>query len=55
MKNIAIIGAGMSGIVAARTLTQAGHHVEVFEKSQGVGGRMSTRETTFGNFDHGAQ
>ncbi len=53
--NIAIIGAGIAGITAARTLTQAGHHVQVFEKSRGPGGRMSTRESNFGTFDHGAQ
>ena len=54
-KHIAIIGAGMAGIAAARTLMQAGHQVTVFEKSKGVGGRMSTRQTEFGSFDHGAQ
>jgi renalase len=54
-KHFAIIGAGMAGITAARTLTQAGHRVTVFEKSQGVGGRMSTRRSEFGSFDHGAQ
>jgi predicted NAD/FAD-dependent oxidoreductase len=53
--NIAIIGAGIAGITAARTLVKAGHHVHVFEKSRGAGGRMSTRETNFGTFDHGAQ
>jgi renalase len=54
-KHIAIIGAGMAGITAARTLMQAGHHVTVIEKSRGAGGRMSTRHTEFGNFDHGTQ
>lgn len=53
--NIAIVGAGMAGITAARTLKQAGHAVTVFEKSRGAGGRMATRETTHGTFDHGAQ
>jgi hypothetical protein len=53
--NIAIIGAGIAGITAARTLAQAGHHVHVFEKSRGAGGRMSTRDSNFGTFDHGAQ
>jgi predicted NAD/FAD-dependent oxidoreductase len=41
--NIAIIGAGIAGITAARTLANAGHKVQVFEKSRGAGGRMSTR------------
>jgi predicted NAD/FAD-dependent oxidoreductase len=54
-RNIAIIGAGMSGVVCARTLLQAGHRVTLFEKSAGVGGRMATRQTPFGSFDHGAQ
>ena len=53
--HIAIIGAGMAGITAARTLVQAGHRVQVFEKSRGAAGRMSTRETVFGTFDHGTQ
>jgi renalase len=54
-KHIAIIGAGMAGITAARTLAKAGHRVTVLEKSHGAGGRMSTRRTEFGSFDHGAQ
>ena len=45
----------MAGIVCARTLVQAGHRVTVFEKSPGTGGRMSTRRSPFGGFDHGAQ
>ena len=54
-KHIAIVGAGIAGISCARTLVQAGHRVTVFEKSRGVGGRMSTRNSPFGTFDHGAQ
>ena len=30
-------------------------NVKVFEKSRGVGGRMSTRKETSFTFDHGAQ
>ncbi|CAN5437079.1 hypothetical protein BH11PSE7_BH11PSE7_21900 [soil metagenome] len=45
----------MAGIACARTLVQAGHKVTVFEKSRGTGGRMSTRNSPFGTFDHGAQ
>ncbi|NBO15850.1 MAG: FAD-binding protein, partial [Betaproteobacteria bacterium] len=51
----AIVGAGMAGVVAARTLWRAGHQVSVFEKSSGASGRMATRHTDFGSFDHGAQ
>lgn len=54
-KHIAIVGAGIAGISCARTLVQAGHRVTVFEKSRGVGGRMATRSSPFGTFDHGAQ
>ena len=54
-KNIAIVGAGMAGVACARTLQQAGHQVTVFEKSSAPGGRMATRRTPFGSFDHGAQ
>ena len=54
-KKIAVIGAGIAGITCARTLVQAGHEVTVFEKSRGVGGRMATRSTAFGTFDHGTQ
>jgi renalase len=53
--NIAVVGAGMAGITAARTLMQAGHRVTLFDKSRGFGGRMATRQTEFGSFDHGAQ
>ena len=54
-KHFAIIGAGIAGIACARTLVQAGHQVTVFEKSHSAGGRMSTRSSSFGSFDHGAQ
>jgi predicted NAD/FAD-dependent oxidoreductase len=53
---IAIIGAGLSGLVAAQQLMQAGHTVTVFEKSRGMGGRMSTRYAKgdrSSKFDHG--
>ncbi len=53
---IAIIGAGISGLFAARTIADQGLDVVVFEKSRGVGGRMATRRTPFQQrFDHGAQ
>lgn len=52
---IAIVGAGISGLTAARQLQSQGHTVTVYEKSAGVSGRMSTRLTEFGGFDHGAQ
>ncbi len=54
-QNIAIVGAGMAGVACARTLLQAGHQVRLFEKGQSLGGRMATRNSPFGTFDHGAQ
>mgnify|MGYP001382774367 CR=1 FL=1 len=54
-RHIAIVGAGMAGVACARTLVQAGHRVTLFEKSRGAGGRMATRRSEFGGFDHGAQ
>ena len=54
-KTVAIIGAGISGLTAARMLTDAGIKVTVFEKSRGVGGRTANRRSEYGSFDHGAQ
>jgi len=52
---IAVVGAGVSGAIAARTLVDHGLSVHVFEKSRGVGGRMATRRYDGFEFDHGAQ
>ncbi len=54
-RHVAVVGAGLSGISCARTLHEAGHRVQLFEKSRGFGGRMATRNSPFGSFDHGAQ
>ena len=54
MKNIAIIGAGLSGLVAAKQLGNVAN-VTIFEKSKGVGGRIATRRSGLYSFDHGAQ
>ena len=50
----AIIGSGLSGSVLAYYL-QKSTSVSLFEKSQGVSGRMSTRSFADFEFDHGAQ
>jgi photolyase PhrII len=52
---IAVIGAGVAGLAAARTLHDQGHRVRVFEKSRGLGGRAATRRHGEAGFDHGAQ
>jgi photolyase PhrII len=53
---VAVIGAGIAGAAAARTLQDAGHCVTVFDKGRGVGGRLATRRgDNDATFDHGAQ
>lgn len=54
-RSIAIIGAGLAGLSCAQALVERGHHVNIFEKSRGVGGRMSTRSFETWACDHGAQ
>ena len=55
-KNIAVVGGGMTGVTAARTLANAGANVTVYEKSRGLGGRLATRRLDGGfSADHGAQ
>lgn len=53
--SIAVIGAGIAGIAAARRLGEAGAHVTLLEKARGLGGRMATRRAEGFAFDHGAQ
>lgn len=50
MNKIAVIGAGASGLTFAEHWPNT---VTVFEKSRGVGGRMSTRRKEALRFDHG--
>lgn len=53
--DILVIGAGLAGLTLARELSGRGPKVVVIEKSGSPGGRLSTRHTDFGSFDHGAQ
>jgi len=53
--DIAVIGAGVAGLSAARSLHDQGHRVTVFEKSRGLGGRAATRRIGDIGLDHGAQ
>jgi renalase len=55
---VVIIGAGMSGLVAARTLHDESRGeiaVTVVDKGRSPGGRMATRRIGAATFDHGAQ
>ncbi|MEA5527419.1 NAD(P)/FAD-dependent oxidoreductase [Nodularia spumigena] len=54
MTDIAIIGAGMAGLICAQRLTEAGYSVLVVEKSRGLGGRLATRRLYGTWADHGA-
>jgi hypothetical protein len=51
----AIVGAGLSGLMAARTLTASGHDVVLFDKGRSPGGRLATRRIGNARVDHGAQ
>ena len=53
--DIAVIGAGIAGLVCAQELQQAGYSVVVLEKSRGVGGRMATRRVSGSRADHGVR
>lgn len=55
MKKTLIIGAGLSGLVAARDLQNAGHKIVIVEKNAQVGGRMATQKIGDVHFDSGAQ
>lgn len=54
--DVAVIGAGMTGITCARDLAAAGLRVALYDKGRGIGGRMATRRLEGGLLlDHGAQ
>jgi predicted NAD/FAD-dependent oxidoreductase len=52
---VAVVGAGLAGLACAQALQQAGVVVQVFDKSRGPSGRMSTRRGDGWQCDHGAQ
>jgi renalase len=51
--SVAIVGAGLTGSLVAHQLSQAGFSTTLFEKSRGRGGRASTRQMSWGQFDLG--
>ncbi len=53
--SLAVIGAGLAGVAAARGLTRRGARVTILEKSRGCGGRCATKRWQGQVVDHGAQ
>ncbi|MDJ0767410.1 MAG: FAD-dependent oxidoreductase [Ilumatobacter sp.] len=51
---VVVVGAGLSGLVAARELATE-HEVVVVDKGRSVGGRLATRRIAGATLDHGAQ
>ncbi|MEB3359573.1 MAG: FAD-dependent oxidoreductase [Synechococcales bacterium] len=51
--DIAVIGAGVTGLTCASELQKAGYAVTVLEKSRGLGGRVATRRIQDTCFDYG--
>ena len=54
-RKVAVVGAGIAGLSCATHLQGLGFEVEVFEKSRGPSGRMSTKQCDGWSADHGAQ
>lgn len=52
---VAVVGAGVAGLTCARELLERGFDPVVFEADDRVGGRCSSRATSIGWFDDGAQ
>lgn len=52
---VVVVGAGLSGLVAARRLVEADADVVVIDKGRSPGGRLATRRIGDATLDHGAQ
>ena len=53
--SVAIVGAGLAGLTAARLLASRGYPVSLLDKGRGPGGRATTRREGEFVFDHGCQ
>ncbi len=49
---IAIIGAGLGGLMCGRILSDHGLEVDLFDKANRPGGRSCSRQSSLGQFDH---
>jgi renalase len=54
-QRVAVVGAGFAGLSCARELSQLGYAPVVFEASDRIGGRCSSRNTRIGVFDDASQ
>lgn len=52
---ILVIGAGLSGLIAAQQLAAKNYKITIVDKGRSVGGRLATRRIGPGFADHGAQ
>ena len=52
---VIVVGAGLSGLTAARRIVEHGHEVTVLDKGRSSGGRCATRRIGDATLDHGAQ
>ena len=55
MTDVAVVGGGLAGLVAARRLAADGQNVTVFERRETVGGRVRTRNVDGFTLDRGFQ
>ncbi|MGC6516856.1 MAG: NAD(P)/FAD-dependent oxidoreductase [Candidatus Puniceispirillaceae bacterium] len=55
VRDVIIIGSGISGLSAARTLKQSGREPLILDKGRRIGGRCSTKRKDGYCFNHGAQ
>ncbi len=53
--SVGVVGAGIAGLAAARTLADLGFEATVLERAHAVGGRAASRTAHGHTFDHGAQ
>ena len=54
MKKLALIGAGVAGLSAARLLADTSIDITILDKSRGVGGRAASRSRHGARYDYGA-